>query len=56
MPAIRQDRLGADFDRSQFNHIDQNLRKLVDETYDLCIFKCNEKNASGLKVCKDTCF
>ena len=44
------------FDKSQLNHIDEQLRKLVDETYDLCLFKCNEKNTNGLEVCKSNCF
>ena len=44
------------FDRSAFTHIDVQLRKLVDETYDLCLFKCTEKNTGGMDVCKSSCF
>ena len=44
------------FDRSTFNHIDKQLRKLVDETYSLCLFKCTERASGGMDICKDNCF
>lgn len=44
------------FDRSNLNHIDMHLRKLVDESYDLCLYKCTEKNVGGVPVCKSNCF
>jgi len=31
------------FDRSKLGHIDKQLRRLVDEKYDLCLYKCAEK-------------
>ncbi len=44
------------FDARSLSHLDKNLRALVDEQYDLCLFKCSEKNISGISVCKDNCF
>lgn len=44
------------FDTKSLNHLDMNLRKLTDEQYDLCLFKCAEKNVPGLANCKDNCF
>ena len=38
------------------SHLDKNLRALVDEQYDLCLFRCAEKNQPGLANCKDNCF
>ena len=43
------------FDRSQLKPLDQNLRKLVDQQYNLCIYKCTEKQGPGLGVCKEKC-
>ena len=28
----------------------------MDESYDLCLFKCTEKNNGGMDVCKSDCF
>ncbi len=44
------------FDARKLSHLDQNMRKLVDEQYDLCLFKCSEKNQPGIANCKDNCF
>jgi hypothetical protein len=44
------------FDARSLSHLDKNLRALVDEQYDLCLFKCSEKNVAGISVCKDNCF
>ena len=44
------------FDRSKLGHIDKQLRRLVDEKYDLCLYKCAEKIQPGLPVCKQNCF
>ena len=40
----------------QFNHMDKNLRALVDEYYDFCLYKCNEKAGPGNSNCKSDCF
>ncbi len=44
------------FDAHSLVHLDKNLRTLVDEQYDLCNFKCAEKNLPGLANCKDNCY
>jgi hypothetical protein len=44
------------FDRTKLNHIDLQLRRLVDESYDFCIYKCTEKNQGNIPVCKSNCF
>ena len=44
------------FDARGLTHLDQNLRKLVDEQYDLCLYKCTEKFQQGISSCKDNCF
>ncbi len=44
------------FDIKALSFMDKNLRSLVDEQYDLCLFKCAEKNNGGLAICKDNCF
>ncbi len=44
------------FDAKTLSHFDMNMRKLVDEQYDLCLFRCGEKNTGGLANCKDNCF
>ena len=44
------------FDAKTLSHLDKNLRKLVDEQYDLCLYKCAEKNQPGYANCKDNCF
>ena len=44
------------FDASSLSHLDKNLRRLVDEQYDLCQFRCAEKNVPGIANCKDSCF
>jgi hypothetical protein len=38
------------------NVIDQHLRTLVDEQYELCNYKCNEKAGPGNMTCKEACF
>jgi len=44
------------FERTQLNHLDKNLRALVNEQYDFCLYKCNEKlPPDGLNVCKNAC-
>ena len=37
-----------------FSHFDKSLRELVDMEYDLCIYKCSEKNTDMLN-CKNSC-
>lgn len=37
-----------------FAHFDEKLRKIVDEQYDFCLYKCNEKAAGNLN-CKNDC-
>jgi hypothetical protein len=32
------------------------LRKIVDEQYDLCLYKCTEKFTSAISNCKNDCF
>ena len=44
------------FDARTLSHLDKNLRTLVDEQYELCLFRCAEKNQPGLASCKDNCF
>ncbi len=44
------------FNAKSLAGFDKNVRKLVDEQYDLCLFKCAEKNNGGLATCKDNCF
>ncbi len=44
------------FDARTLSHLDKNLRNLVDEQYELCLFRCAEKNQPGLASCKDNCF
>ncbi len=44
------------FDARSLNHLDINIRKVVDEQYDLCLFKCAEKAGGGIANCKDNCF
>ena len=44
------------FDPRSLSHLDKNIRKIVDEQYDLCLFKCAEKNEPGLANCKNNCF
>ena len=44
------------FDAKSLSHLDKSLRSLVDEQYDLCLFKCSEKNQPGIATCKDNCF
>ena len=44
------------FDAKSLSHLDKNLRKLVDEQYELCNFKCGEKNTGSLSTCKSNCF
>lgn len=44
------------FDAKSLSNLDKNLRTLVDEHYDLCLFKCAEKNQPGIANCKDNCF
>ena len=44
------------FDRKQLSHLDKQLRELVDETYDFCLFKCTEKNTGALANCKQNCY
>ena len=48
--------MSAPFDRTKLKPLDNNLRKLVDEQYDFCLFKCNEKAGPGNADCKDSCF
>jgi len=44
------------FDRSQLAHVDVSLRGMVDRSYDLCLYKCNESKDNSLRVCKQNCF
>ena len=44
------------FDARSLKHLDVNIRKVVDEQYDLCLFKCAEKAGPGIAGCKDVCF
>ena len=44
------------FDARSLSHLDKSLRSLVDEQYDLCLFKCSEKAGPGISTCKDNCF
>ena len=44
------------FDAKTLSNLDQTIRKVVDEQYDLCLFKCAEKNVAGIANCKDNCF
>ena len=44
------------FDPKALTALDKNVRKLVDEQYELCNFRCAEKNTGGLQMCKDNCF
>ena len=44
------------FDPRTLSHLDKQLRSLVDEQYDLCLFRCAEKNQPGIANCKDNCF
>lgn len=43
------------FNPKQLSHLDKNLRALVNEQYDFCLYKCTEKTATGMGVCKDNC-
>lgn len=43
------------FNTRSLNHLDQQLRTLVDEQYDFCLYKCTEKTAVGMETCKNDC-
>ncbi len=44
------------FDARSLKTLDVNIRKVVDEQYELCLFKCGEKAGQGLANCKNSCF
>ncbi len=44
------------FDFKKLNHLDKNLRALVDQQYDFCLYKCTEKvSSNSMEVCKSNC-
>jgi hypothetical protein len=43
------------FNTKSLNHMDERLRKLVDEHYDFCLYKCNQKAGGGMLNCKNNC-
>ena len=43
------------FNFKDLNHIDKNLRALVDQQYDLCLYKCTEKTMAFADGCKSKC-
>jgi hypothetical protein len=44
------------YNTRSLNHWEERLKKLVDEQYDLCLYKCAEKTGPGYAGCKDNCF
>ena len=44
------------FDKAQLSHLDVNLREMIDKSYDLCIYRCNENRDTRMMPCKQDCF
>jgi hypothetical protein len=42
-------------DTRSLNHLDKNLRQLVDQQYEFCLFKCAQKTTAGMANCKSAC-
>lgn len=44
------------FNVRSLSYMDKSMRALVDMQYDLCLYKCNMKTATGMHGCKNNCF
>ena len=44
------------FNKADLAHFDQNLREMVDRSYELCIYNCNEDASRGQASCKQSCY
>ena len=44
------------FDKSQLSHMDDNLRQMVEKSYDLCLHNCNLTRDARTAPCKQACF
>ena len=44
------------FDTATLSHLDVSTRAMVDRSYDLCIYQCNELRETHMMSCKQACF
>lgn len=44
------------YDKAQLSHLDVSLRAMVDRSYDLCQYRCNEERDKPMMPCKQACF
>jgi hypothetical protein len=44
------------YDKAALSHLDVSLRTMVDRSYDLCLYRCNEDREKAMLPCKQNCF
>ena len=44
------------FDKSQFKQIECATKKMTQQYYDLCLYRCDEKVSDDSAACKQACF
>ena len=44
------------YDKSNLSHLDVSLRAMVDRSYELCLYRCNEDRDAQMMPCKQACF
>jgi hypothetical protein len=44
------------YDKAALSHLDVSLRGMVDRSYDLCQYQCNEVRDAPMGPCKKACF